>query len=348
MEREDLESERARWNSARFAAGSDRGHYESWFVRANHPNRALAFWIRYTIFSPRGRGQDAVGELWAVYFDGEAGRIDAVKEELPIAACRFSTRNLEAQVGAARLDARSLEGSARRGAEAIAWSLEYATEAPPLLLLPEHLYGGSFPRAKALVPAPFARFDGHLAVGSERIAVEGWVGSQNHNWGSEHTFRYAWGQVAGFDDAPDAFLEVSTARVRVASFLGRPVLTPAMTVLVLRLDGEELRFSGIPRALRARGRFAPFEWSFETGDRRARLEGRLSAPASAFVALPYDDPPGGTKTCLNSKTARCDLRVERAGWPVRTLSTRSRAAFEILSDEPAPATVTRSARAGLV
>ena len=133
MEREDLESERARWNSARFAAGSDRGHYESWFVRANHPSRDRAFWIRYTIFSPRGRPEDAVGELWAVYFDGEAGRIDAVKEELPIAACRFSTRNLEAHVGAARLDARSLEGSARRGAEAIAWSLEYASEAPPLL-----------------------------------------------------------------------------------------------------------------------------------------------------------------------------------------------------------------------
>jgi hypothetical protein len=31
-----------------------RGHYESFFQRANHPTRPLAFWIRYTIFSPTG------------------------------------------------------------------------------------------------------------------------------------------------------------------------------------------------------------------------------------------------------------------------------------------------------
>jgi hypothetical protein len=45
------------------------------------------------------------------------------------------------------------------------------------------------------------------------------VGSQNHNWGSRHTDHYAWGQVAGFDDDPDAFLELSTARVRVGPLI---------------------------------------------------------------------------------------------------------------------------------
>jgi hypothetical protein len=59
------------------------------------------------------------------------------------------------------------------------------------------------------------------------------------------------------------------------------------------------------------------------------------------VALPYYDPPGNTKTCLNSKLARCDLRVERTGLPARTMSTSSRAAFEILSNDPAPTGVQR-------
>lgn len=341
MDRGTLEDARARWNGARFVLGSDRGHYESWFSRANHPSRPLAFWIRYTIFSPRGRGGDAIGELWAIFFDGEAKRVYAVKEELPISACRFSGNGLDATVGTARLDAQRLEGSAKRGERSIAWSLRYGSDAPPLLLLPENLYEGGFPKAKALVGAPQARFDGHLVVGGERVEIDGWVGSQNHNWGSEHTARYAWGQVAGFDDAPDAFLEVTTARVRLATMMGAPVLTPSMTVLVLRLDGEELRFSAIPRALRARGQYAPFTWSFETGDRRTRIQGSIAAPSWSFVALPYYDPPGDTKTCLNSKLARCDLRVERAGLPARTLSTSSRAAFEILSNDPAPAGVQR-------
>ena len=51
--------------------GQTTGHYESFFLRANHPSLPLAFWIRYTIFSPQGQPEKAIGELWAVYFDGE-------------------------------------------------------------------------------------------------------------------------------------------------------------------------------------------------------------------------------------------------------------------------------------
>ena len=324
--------ERSAWNAARFVAGDPAGHYESWFQRANHPSRPLAFWIRYTIFSPRGRPDDAIGELWAIVFDGERRRVIATKEEVPLARCAFSGRALDARVGTARLDSEGLAGEARRGAHTIRWSLRYACSETPLLLLPERLYAGSFPKAKALVGSPRARYDGAIDVDGERLVIDGWVGSQNHNWGSQHTNRYAWGQVAGFDEDESAFLELSTARVALAP----GVLTPKMTPLVLRLDGEELRFSSIRRALAARARYSPFQWAFETGDRDVRIEGTIAAPAWSFVALPYYDPPGRIKTCLNSKLARCDLTVSRRGRPTRTLSTASRAAFEILSDDPAP------------
>lgn len=131
-----IEDTRARWNATRFVIGSERGAYESWFQRANHPSRPLAFWIRYTIFSPRGRARDAVGELWAVWFDGEKREIVAVKEEHPISACRFSGQGLDATIAKARLDAAGLQGAASRGAHAISWSLAYASSSAPLLLLP--------------------------------------------------------------------------------------------------------------------------------------------------------------------------------------------------------------------
>lgn len=37
------------------------GHYESFFQRANHPTRPLAFWIRYTIFSPKKASPGCLG-----------------------------------------------------------------------------------------------------------------------------------------------------------------------------------------------------------------------------------------------------------------------------------------------
>lgn len=193
------EQDRARWNGCRFRRDDRRGHYESYFQRANHPNRPLAFWIRYTIFSARSHPEEAVGELWAIYFDGETGRITAVRTVIPIADCEFSATDLNVRIGRATLSSGTLQGGAASGGQAIEWALGYSGSTAPLLLLPPRFYEGGFPKAKALVGTPNARYEGILVVDGEQIEIDGWVGSQNHNWGSKHTDEYAWGQVAGFD-----------------------------------------------------------------------------------------------------------------------------------------------------
>lgn len=315
------------WNRARYRAGDAAGHYESWFLRANHPADPLAFWIRYTIFSPRGRAAAALGELWAIAFDGLRGEIRAAKSEVPLDVCRFSTSGLDVRIGSSLLTAGHLEGEARSPGARLGWAMRYAGGGEPLRLLPGAMYERPLPRAKAVTPCPGAVFDGALTVDGAEVPIRGWRGSQNHNWGSRHTDEYAWGQVAGFDGAPDAFLECSSARIRLG-----PVRTPWLTLVVLRLDGEEHRLNTTWQAVRARQQVRLFDWRFESRSGDLAVRGRMSAPASSFVALPYGNPPGGTKTCLNTKIAACELTVERRGHPPRTLVTGHRAAFEILTD----------------
>lgn len=309
--------------------GSDRGHYESWFQRANHPSRPLAFWIRYTIFSPAGRPGDAVGELWAIAFDGERSRIVAVKEAYPLAECDVSPARPQLRIGGATLDLDGgrLEGGARHAGHDVRWALRYEGDEPPLLLLPPNLYDTALPKAKALVGTPLARFDGRLEVDGEPLPIDGWVGSQNHNWGRQHTDQYAWGQVAGFDDDPTAFLELSTARIKIG-----PLWTPFLTPLVLRQGGREHVLTGLGQALLAHGRFRPFEWRFSSHGPGVRIEGKITAAARDVVVLRYDNPPGGHKLCLNTKLAACELLVERDGEKPLRLETEHRAAFEILGD----------------
>jgi len=318
--RDDLN--RCRWD------GSDRGHYESWFQRGNHPSRPLAFWIRYTIFSPASRPDQAVGELWAIAFDGERSRIVAVKQVHPIGECDFSRERLQARIAGAVLDHTGLEGGATHAGHEIRWVLRYEGDASPLLLLPPKLYDASLPKAKALVGTPLARYHGRLEIDGEPLPVDGWIGSQNHNWGRQHTDQYAWGQVAGFDDDPEAFLELSTARVKMG-----PLWTPFLTPLVLRQGGREHVLTSLGQAVRAHGRFRPFEWRFSSHGPDVRIEGKITAAARDFVVLRYDNPPGGHKLCLNTKLAACELLVERAGEPPLRLETERRAAFEILGDE---------------
>ncbi|HET9621425.1 MAG TPA: hypothetical protein VFP84_08675 [Kofleriaceae bacterium] len=316
---------RDRWNAARFVSGTTHGHYESWFVRANDAAGRRAFWIRYTIFAPRGRPGEAVGELWAIVFDRETRGIVATKQVEPMRACKFARERLDVAIGSARLDDASLRGQARTADHTIAWDLTYGGGQDPLLFLAERLYAAPVPRAKTLVAQPLARFTGTITVDGEAIAIDDWVGSQNHNWGAKHTDRYAWGQVAGFDDAPDAFLECSTARLKLG-----PLWTPAMSPVVLRLGGETLHWNALGRAIRAHGHYAPYDWQITTEGPDGELAIRISAAAGDFVALNYGNPPGGIKICLNSKIALCELTLRRHG--TTTTLRSSRAAFEILDD----------------
>src|SRR5262245_60036299 len=128
------------WNASRLVPADASGFYESYFLRANHPDRPLAFWIRYTAFVPRGRAEEACGELWAIVFDGEANRIVAVKESRPLAACRLAPAGLDVRIGDATLADGAVGGTAKSGSDRIEWTLRYAGQGPPLLLLPESWY----------------------------------------------------------------------------------------------------------------------------------------------------------------------------------------------------------------
>jgi hypothetical protein len=320
----DVTGERWSLDHAVYRPGQAGGHYESFYQRANHPDRPLAFWIRYTIFAPAGDPDAAVGELWAVAFDGETGEHAVAKREFPIAECHFARDRFAVRIGAAELGPERLAGAAGD----IAWDLGYDGDEPPVLLLPARLYSAGFPKAKSLVPLPLARYRGSYSVAGRTVDVNGWLGSQNHNWGSRHTDRYAFGQVAGFDGRPDCFLEIATAKATVAG----PIRTPWITTLVLREGDTEHSLVSPRQSLRARATYGYFHWDFASRGDGVEIEGRISADAGAFVGLRYGNPPGGSKYCLNTKIATADLTV-RSGGSQRSLHARNRALFEILTDD---------------
>jgi len=312
-------------NQCRYT-GQKGGHYESYFVRANHPSKPMAFWLRHTIFSAKDRPEDAIGELWAVFFDGETRKIVAAKQEFPLHQCGFSSKGLDVTLPGAYLQPGQLQGSVTKDAQRLAWDMQYSGADRPLRLLPENLYDGSFPKAKALVASPNAHFRGTFQVNGESISVDDWVGSENHNWGSKHTDEYAWGQVAGFDNAPDVFLECATARLKIG-----PLWTPRFSTLVLRVGDRDFRMNGLWQSLKAHGSYNFFNWHIETATDDVRIMVNIHAPRDAFVGLNYYNPPGGSNTCLNSKIAACRVVLQERGQPERVYETSWRAAFEILT-----------------
>jgi len=313
-------------NNCQFKEKNSNGHYESYFLRANHPTKAQGFWFRYTIFSPKNPLTKRLGEIWAVFFDGENSNITAVKEEFPLNDCSFSTEEMKVKIGTSLLQSGELSGSAHSDKKHIHWQLTYQADKSALVFLPPNYYQKSFPKAKSFVGNPNTLFKGVVTVNGENYPIEQWQGSENHNWGSKHTDEYAWGQVAGFDNDQQAFLECITARVKIG-----PLWTPKMTIVCLRLNGEDYYFNTIKQALKAKGHYTYFDWYFSSTQNGITIKGRIYAKKDNFVGLNYYNPPGGSNTCLNSKIAACELSIEGKGLKETVLTSVNRAAFEILT-----------------
>ncbi|MCX7677824.1 MAG: hypothetical protein N2316_01255 [Spirochaetes bacterium] len=316
------------YNNTRYIPGQRKGHYESYFLRANHPKKPLAFWIRYTIFNPHHNPERAIGELWFVFFDGESGRHVAAKKEIPISHCSFTNCGFDVHIGNAFLQRGHLKGEITHAHVAVRWELHYRGSEKPIFDFPLAYYEKSFPKAKVLVGLPFAAFNGTITINNKKISVQNWIGSENHNWGSKHTDHYAWGQVAGFDNNSHAFLELATAQIKIG-----PLWTPFFTPIVLRYEGKEFALNSLLSTFR-RASFSYFNWEFHAKNNDIILQGTIRAEKKDFVCLPYYNPPGGVKFCLNSKIASCRMTVTlRKISRTVVLETKHRAAFEILTDK---------------
>ena len=312
--------------------GQNAGHYESYFLRANHPTEAKAFWIRYTIFSPKGAPEKALAELWGMWFDGNTGKHIALKSEQPLNTAHYSSNNFQVDFGQAKLNNRFASGKIKSGKGEISWKLEYSSSCDPIFLFPLSSYDAPLPKAKTLVSLPLAKFKGTFTVNGNKIDINDWTGSQNHNWGERHTDYYAWGQVAGFDNAPNSFLEIGSGKLKIFG----SVMTPFLTPMVLRHEGKEYALNNWGNIFRCKVELQYYEWHFSSENESVKIEGVIKAKAKDFVGLTYYNPPGGNKFCLNSKIASCELSVtekSRVGLSF-TLKTKNRAAFEILTDDP--------------
>jgi hypothetical protein len=303
-------------------------YYESRFVRANHPNRPQALWLRETLLLPTAG--EPVADVWVMVFDPDGAGNRALKVGHPLTAAdyRYETGAdaWTARIAETTIDDTSAQGTVTADGRVATWDLRIDPgAAPPVRLLTERGYRAPFPTAKTMVRHPLATFDGRLELDGATIDVRGWTGSVNHNWGRRHTPAYAFGQVCGFDEVPDASLEIVTAHAAIG-----PISLPTTTLFVLRHGGGEIAVRSILAARRTRGDYRPFAWSFEGRAGAGKVEGEITADPADVIGLTYQDTTGKTKYCYNSALATCRIRMSDSAFGDIELVADRRAMFEIL------------------
>ncbi|KUH86320.1 MULTISPECIES: hypothetical protein [unclassified Mycobacterium] len=310
-------------------------YYESRYIRANHPDLPQALWLRETLLLPSAG--EPVADVWVMIFDPDGAGNRALKEPYPIGSAEFGYDDWSARIAATVLDDRSAQGVVTGGPSLIAgsaggrsarWDLRITGgDEDPVKLLTERAYAARLPTAKTTVRHPLARFDGLLELDDVRLVVDGWSGSVNHNWGSRHTPAYAYGQVCGFDDAPETTLEIVTARAALG-----PVLLPGVTLFVFRHAGSEFAVRTIRGSLHTHGHYRPFAWAFGGRIDDQMIEGEIVTEPADVVGLTYTDTDGTTKYCYNSAIATCRIQLAGKAFERAELTATRRTMFEILTD----------------
>jgi hypothetical protein len=299
-------------------------YYESRFIRANHPHRPRAVWLRETLLLSRSGTSSS--DVWVMVFERSEAGNRALKRSHPLGEAGFGTDPWTTRIGETTLSDNSARGSLD-GSPSASWDLRITPRGEPVKLLTERGYSARFPTAKTQVRSPLARFDGTLTVDDTTIDLDGWTGSVNHNWGRRHTPAYAFGQVCGFDEHPESTLEIVTARAALG-----PVSLPPVTLMVFRHAGQEFAVRSVLDSLHTRGSYRPFAWSFGASIDGLEMRGQLHAEPADVIGLTYTDTDDTSRYCYNSAIATCRIALSGIAFgPVELTATR-RAMFEILTD----------------
>jgi hypothetical protein len=314
-------------SAARFpGVRASAGHYESYYLKACHPEGGLAVWIRYTVHKPPER--PPVGAVWFTLFD-VAGGVSASKVRFPLPraghdeyiamnGCRFVPGHVVGRAASAHQDA--------------TWELRYEGSEPPLRHLPRPwMYRAPLPRTKLLSPHPLALFSGRIELSGRRIDMLGWPGMVGHNWGAEHPRRSIWIHGANFQGHHDTWLDLSIARVGLG-----PLTTPWIANGALCLHGQRRRLGGLGRVAATRVDESGESCSFRLGGDGIALAGRVGASRNRFVGWEYAQPTGAKRQTINCSIADLRLEVSPAGGAPLTLELDEAATYELQSEERHP------------
>lgn len=274
------------------------GHYESFYLKASHPDEPLGVWIRYTVH--KRPGHDPTGSVWFTLFGPEPV---AAKQTFPSPDTGEDFIRIGGQ---ASMGDGVAQGAVHSDAVDARWSLGFDTAEEPLRHLPrEWMYRARLPRTKLLTPYPGAVFEGELTAGGRRIELDGWPGMIGHNWGAQHAERWIWLHGTSFEGrGPDTWIDAAIGRIKIG-----PWTTPWIANGVLSLDGTRHRLGGIERTRSTSVNERPDGAAMTLPAKDLRVGVEVGAPRERFVGWVYADPDGSEHNTVNCSVASLTLDV---------------------------------------
>lgn len=252
--------------------------------------------------------------MWCTVFDAATGGPAAVKAS----AAAFGPR--------VSCGPNGFHGDARARGRMAEWDLAVSGGSELRHLRPAVLYRAPLPKTKVLAPVPDGVASGRVVVDGVVVDVVGWRATVGHNWGREHAERWVWLHAAGFDDEPEAWLDLVLARMRV-----RGALTPWIANGALFFRGHRFRLGGLGHIPGVRVIAAPGRVEAIVPGQRVEIRVAAHANLEQTVAFEYAGvgPERDVRTVLHAGLAGVRLGVRRPSRSSAELATLAGGAYEL-------------------
>jgi hypothetical protein len=286
-------------------------------ARDAEPGRTpRAIWIRHTSHRAAG-AEHGSAALWCTVFDPTAGGPAAVKQSLREFSPGF------------RAGPEMFRGEARARGRMAEWDLSLSGAGGSLRhLRPSVLYRLPLPKTKLEAPVPDGVARGRVVLDGVLVDVVGWRATVGHNWGREHAERWVWLHAAGFEDEPDAWLELAIARVRVGGALSPWIANGAVFV-----GGARFRLGGLTHVPGVRVVAGPGRLEAIVPGERLEIRVAVHADLDQTVGFRYAgvgaDPVAEEREVLHAGLAEVRLGVRRPGRSSAELLTAAGGAYEL-------------------
>ena len=311
--------------------GSSRGLYEVYYLKWTDLASRTAAWIRYTLTAPLPNLGDPYCELWGMFYDLENPKNNfALKNRFPIQSLRCDHDRFRLQIADAELCQNSCRASLADPNKklSLAWDLTFDSPGPTLYYFPsDFFYRTRNPKTKSLVPHLDARFSGTLVANGREIKLQNVPGLQNHLWGSEHAWRWAWGHCNAFAEDPAAVFDCVDSQIKLG-----PWASPGMKFFYIKFREHEYCLNSFRHwAFSHQSRWQLGRWTFLARFPRLRVRGEIWSPFEQMLCIAYMDPDGKPLWCNNNTAGSIHLSIsDLSGQPLAELTSHGACTVEFV------------------
>jgi hypothetical protein len=298
-----------------------KGFYESFYFRGNHQNGTQSFWLKHNLLmfanDPHVRIEstlitfDKESNLSKTYNHQEDITLEDYQNKIVLNKKDWEDFSFNFKNNSSILiQPNQLQGKFNTNEDSISWNLKLNPSNKSYYHFSnDWFYHGFFPKKKILTKDIHLEYSG--TIETPHLKLEGsFIGMNGHNWGTEHAYKYAYGNCNQFDNCQESYFDGFSGKITLMKGV---IKSPYLSCCSLKTKGKWYHFNNILKSYQHKvSEVSEKKWKVTFISQEHILEIDIDGSNQVWADLSYDHPSRKVSTVHNTKYAHGTLTLKKA------------------------------------